>query len=50
MQTVKAELPREFDTIKIQIGADWHIGDVFCKMDDQFADIFQPPNTILCYQ
>ena len=49
MQVVKAELPRDFETIKVQIGADWHIGDAFCKMNEvmeQINDVKDNPN---CY-
>ena len=49
MQAVKAELPREFDTIKIQIGADWHIGDAFCKMDEVMEQINDVKNNLNSY-
>jgi predicted phosphodiesterase len=50
MQVVKVDLPREFSMVKIQIGADWHIGDAFCKMDEvmeQINDVRENPATYI---
>jgi len=50
MQTVKVDLPRNYSTVKIQIGADWHIGDAFCKMNEvmeQINDVRENPATYI---
>lgn len=49
MKTVKADLPKDLKECEVHIFADWHIGDVHCKLDDIKAEIEVVKNTPAAY-